>query len=101
MINSKDKKVLKKQLGREPRSVKEVIKRCQLDYPQVIVTEPILDSNNKSGIFPTSLWLTCPELNYRIGQLETKGLVQEIQNKIKNNQKLSKKLNQSHENYAK
>ncbi|OCL25730.1 hypothetical protein U472_15515 [Orenia metallireducens] len=96
----KDLEILEKQLGRKPRNLVDIIKRCKDESPQVVVTAPILDKGDSVGIFPTTLWLTCPELNYRIGKLESKGLVQEVQNKILGNKKLSKRLEEAHQDYA-
>ncbi|MCK8817002.1 DUF501 domain-containing protein [Natroniella sulfidigena] len=94
-------KVLTRQLGREPRNVAEIAKQCVGEHPQVITTKPILIKDDSFGIFPTTFWLTCPELNYRIGRLEGEGMVQKIQQEIKSNQKLATKLKQAHQNYAK
>ena len=100
-INKEDKKILEEQLGRPPRNLVKVAKRCQSNYPQVIITAPILKKENgEVGIFPTTFWLSCPQLNYRIGQLETKGLVKEIKKEIGQDENLVTRLNQAHQNYA-
>ncbi|PRX21820.1 hypothetical protein BX659_13040 [Orenia metallireducens] len=98
--NQKDLEILERQLGRKPRNLVDIIKRCKDGSPQVVVTAPILDKGDSIGIFPTTLWLTCPELNYRIGKLESRGLVQEVQNKILGDKKLSKRLAEAHKDYA-
>ncbi|MCK8827507.1 DUF501 domain-containing protein [Natroniella acetigena] len=94
-------KILTKQLGREPRNVTEIAKQCAGGYPQVITTKPILVKEDSFGIFPTTFWLTCSELNYRIGRLEGEGMVQQIQKRIKSEQKLENKLKKAHQSYAK
>lgn len=98
--NQEDIKILERQLGRKPRNLVDIIKRCKNGSPQVVVTAPILDKGDSIGIFPTTLWLTCPELNYRIGKLESKGLVQEVQNKILGDEGLAQRLKEAHQDYA-
>ncbi|AGB40145.1 hypothetical protein Halha_0125 [Halobacteroides halobius DSM 5150] len=98
--NEKDISVLKKQLGREPRNVVTVSKRCSHNYPQVVVTAPILDKGSNIGIFPTTFWLTCPELNYQISKLEEEGWIKKIQDKINANQQLATALGAAHQDYA-
>ncbi|WP_408955206.1 DUF501 domain-containing protein [Natroniella sp. ANB-PHB2] len=100
-LTQKQLKILTKQLGREPRNVAEIAKQCAAGCPQVIITKPILVKGDSFGIFPTTFWLTCSELNYRIGRLEGEGMVQKVQKKIKSDQKLADKLKQAHQNYAK
>ncbi|WP_027339861.1 DUF501 domain-containing protein [Halonatronum saccharophilum] len=99
--NEEDLKVLEAQLGRRPRNLVKVAKRCKGGRPQVIVSSPILEKKDSVGVFPTTLWLSCKELNYRIGKLEGKGLVQEIQEKIKEDKDLNHRLEEAHRDYAK
>lgn len=98
MVDEKEKKILKKQLDREPRNIVEIAVRCSAGYPQVIATAPILADSD--GIFPTTFWLTCPELNYRIAQLEDQGYVRKIKEEIDADPKLKEELMQAHQDYA-
>lgn len=95
---TKEKQVLKKQLDREPRNIVEIPVKCSAGYPQVIVTAPILEESD--GIFPTTFWLTCPELNYRIAQLEDQGMVTKIKEEIDADPQLKEKLMKAHKDYA-
>ena len=95
---SKEKAILKKQLGREARNIVGIPIKCSAKFPQVIVTAPILEKNN--SILPTTLWLTCPELNYRIAQLEDRGQITKIKEKIDKNERLRKELMKAHQRYA-
>ncbi|GAB6099791.1 DUF501 domain-containing protein [Halanaerocella petrolearia] len=95
-----DMQVLKEQLGREPRNVVKVSKRCSANHPQVIVTAPILEQENDIGIFPTTFWLTCPELNYRISKLEDEGWIQKIQDQLNDKEELAQELEEAHQSYA-
>ncbi|SKA11020.1 DUF501 domain-containing protein [Selenihalanaerobacter shriftii] len=77
-----DLEVIIRQLGREPRGLVKIAKRCKHGYPQILVTYPIYDKEDDIGIFPTTYWLSCPELIDRISELESEGLIKEIQEKI-------------------
>ncbi|MDI6892316.1 MAG: DUF501 domain-containing protein [Actinomycetota bacterium] len=55
----KDFKVVGNQLGRRPRDLLAVVKRCYKNRPKVIATSPILEDGSP---FPTVFWLTCPVL---------------------------------------
>jgi len=93
-----DKQILKKQLGRAPRNIVEIPVRCSANFPQLLVTAPIL--SDKDNIFPTTFWLSCPELNYRIAKLEDQGFITKITEKIAANPKLKSRLQQAHQDYA-
>ena len=93
-----EREVLKKQLGRKPRNIVEIPVKCAADYPQVLVTAPVLEDSD--GIFPTTFWLSCPELNYRIDQLEDQGMITKIKEKIDAEPHLKSQLMEAHKNYA-
>lgn len=67
------------QLGRPPRSPVEVVARCHLDVPVVIVVPPHLDDGTP---FPTRYWLTCPLAARRIGRIEGAGGVKAAEDRI-------------------
>lgn len=94
-----DLKVINEQLGRKPRNLEGVAKRCEYGYPQILVTYPIFEKEEEVGIFPTTYWLSCPELVERISKLETEGLIKEIQEEIIHLDKLEELLS-AHEDYA-
>lgn len=74
-----DRQVVAAQIGREPRSIVEVITRCPLGLPVVIKVPPHLDDGTP---FPTTYWLTCPLASRRIGRLEAAGGVKAAEDKI-------------------
>ncbi|SDC66887.1 MULTISPECIES: DUF501 domain-containing protein [unclassified Candidatus Frackibacter] len=95
-----DLEVIKKQLGREPRNLVGVGKRCEHGYPQILITYPVFNKEDELGIFPTTYWLSCPELITRISELESEGLVKEIQNEIINDPVERERLLLSYDDYA-
>jgi hypothetical protein len=96
----KDLEVIKKQIGREPRNLIGVARRCENGYPQVLITYPLLDKGEKLGVFPTTYWLSCPYLVEKISKLEAEGLVKEIQEEVVGNEKKFEELLSTHEDYA-
>lgn len=74
-----DRRVVASQIGREPRSVIDVVARCHLGFPTVIKVPPHLDDGTP---FPTTYWLTCPLASRRIGRLEGAGGVKNAEARI-------------------
>lgn len=74
-----DRQVVAIQIGREPRSVVDVVARCDLGLPTVIQVPPHLDDGTP---FPTMFWLTCPLASRRIGRLEAAGGVKSADERI-------------------
>jgi hypothetical protein len=74
-----DRRVVASQIGREPRSIVDVVGRCHLGLPTVIKVPPHL---NDGTPFPTTFWLTCPLASRRIGRLEAAGGVKKAEARI-------------------
>ena len=93
----KDINIIKKQLNRYPENIMGIAKRCSWNNPVVIVTHPF---DEDKGVFPTTLWLSCPFLVKEISRLEDRGLIQELTAKIKQDQNFKKRLKKAHKVYA-
>lgn len=65
-----DRAAVQAQLGRPPRGLWTVARRCACGLPQVIQTSPHLDDGTP---FPTLWWLTCRALSRQVGKLEAGG----------------------------
>jgi uncharacterized protein len=65
-----DRTVVEQQLGRPPRAFKRVVVRCPAGHPAVTEQHPY-DENGDP--FPTTFWLTCPELVAAVSRLEAAG----------------------------
>jgi len=63
--------ILEHQIGRKPRDVIGVYKRCEKKRPQAILTKPFFEGKVP---FPSIAWLTCPFLVEKVSQLEAEGL---------------------------
>ena len=68
-----DREVVERQLGRTPRAFERVAVRCPFGRPAVTEQAPF-DASGEP--FPTTFWLTCPQLVAKIARLEAAGGVE-------------------------
>jgi hypothetical protein len=84
------------QLGRSPRAVVAVARRCPCGLPEVVATAPRLDDGTP---FPTTFYLTCPRAVSAIGTLESSGLMREMTTRLEEDRRLSGRYRAAHEDY--
>lgn len=98
-----DKKVIARQLGREPRGLLSVEQRCRYGYPKVIKVYPLLKRGRASQasfeIFPTLFWLTCPIALQQISQLEYAGYIKKLEELIQKDKGFRDKYHEAHRSY--
>jgi hypothetical protein len=92
-----DRDVVAAQIDRSPRSEVDVVARCHLQLPVVIVVPPFLDDGTP---FPTRYWLTCPLAVRRIGRIEGAGGVKSAEAKIESDPALAARHALAMERYA-
>ena len=68
-----DREIVERQLGRTPRAFERVAVRCPFGRPAVTEQAPF-DASGEP--FPTTFWLTCPQLVAKIARLEAAGGVE-------------------------
>jgi hypothetical protein len=68
-----DRAVVGRQLGRDPRAFRRVAVRCPYGRPAVTEQEPYDDRGDP---FPTTYYLTCPQLVAAVSRLEAVGGVE-------------------------
>jgi hypothetical protein len=68
-----DLAVVERQLGRPPRAFRRVAVRCPFGKPAVTEQAPFDDADRP---FPTTFWLTCPQLVAAVSRLEAAGGVE-------------------------
>ena len=68
-----DREIVERQLGRRPRAFRRVVARCPFGRPAV--TEQSAHDENGNP-FPTTFWLTCPQLVAAVSRLEAAGGVE-------------------------
>lgn len=99
---SRDLEVVRRQIGREPRGMIAVSKRCRFGYPQVVVTKPLhySDSSSIPWLFPTTYWLSCPHLCKSVSALESRRLIETFRSRVRTDSEFSERLAARHEQYA-
>jgi hypothetical protein len=68
-----DREIVERQLGRKPRAFRRVAVRCPFGRPAVTEQAPHDEAGEP---FPTTFWLTCPQLVAKIARLEAAGGVE-------------------------
>jgi len=68
-----DRAVVERQLGRTPRALARIARRCPFGRPAVTEQAPFDEEGHP---FPTSFWLTCPHLVAAVSRLEAAGGVE-------------------------
>lgn len=98
-----DLAVIERQIGRVPRGLLGVVRRCGSGYPQVVLTHPTMGwsarEGGEPGVFPTLFWLTCPSLARACGALENAGMVAEMRERAGADHDFGTRLERAHESY--
>jgi len=68
-----DRAIVTRQLGRPPRALRQVVVRCPYGRPAVTEQDPY-DANGDP--FPTTYYLTCPQLVAALARVEAAGGVE-------------------------
>ena len=92
-VTVEDVRIIERQIGRPPRGVLGIARRCSFGYPQVIRVAPVVDGKP----FPTGAWLTCPFLVSAIGRLEAAGWVGQLEEAMAADPALADAMDRAHE----
>jgi hypothetical protein len=90
-----DLSAVARQIGRAPRGVDGVARRCRFGRPQVVLVHPVVDGDP----FPTLFWLTCPHLRRAVSALESDGWVARLEDAVRGDDRLRAELEQAHRAY--
>ena len=115
MINSKktnlditddDIKVIKWQLNTNEVYLGTIVERCKHGYPSVILLNAGIENLNgtekKQVLLKTVsnfLWLTCPYLNKKIHDLESKGFIKKIFHFLQSKKNMQRLMKNAHAHY--
>ena len=94
-LSLEDKKVIAEQLGRTPRGLLAIERRCPYGYPQVVRVYPLVEGKP----FPTLFWLTCPFLTKQIDRLEAEGWIKRLQALLETDSSLAVAFREAHRTY--
>ena len=118
-----DLAVAARQLGRPLAGrVIAVAKRCSYGQPQVLVTYPLLEATEHNtaehagdagpcceptpGVpptwapFPTVFWLTCPHLRSAVATLESRGMIEDVRRRIREDAEFRREYEGANARYA-
>jgi len=84
-----DRAAVERQIGRPPRALRRVAVRCPYGRPAVTEQAPF-DADGEP--FPTTYYLTCPQLVARIARLEAAGGVERWSARAREEPELSRSL---------
>ena len=98
-LSKVDKEILAWQIGRKPRNLWGIMKRCKQGAPKVVVNYPISKAKADANFFPTVFWLTCPKIVSSISKLEDRGYIGHVQRRIENNATIFQELYEAHVEY--
>ena len=91
-----DLDAVSRQLGRPARGVAEVAHRCPCGEPDVVRTEPRLPDGTP---FPTSFYATCPRLTGALSTLESRGVMREMNERLRSDADLRAAYTAAHHDY--
>jgi len=95
-VSLADERVIAWQLGREPRALLGVERRCPHGYPQVVRVHPLMERKP----FPTLFWLSCPFLVRAVSELEARGEIDRWEREVAKDPNLATALREAHCAYA-
>lgn len=85
--------IIRKQIGRFPNGMNQVVRRCKYGYPILIESYPVI--NGKP--FPTLYWLTCPFLIKTVSRLEAHGWISKLEELIAKDSVLRERYLRAHQ----
>ena len=78
-ISDAQRDIIRQQIGREPHGLRDIAYATKSGVPVVLKMAPVVDGKP----FPTLYWLASKDLHKAINQLETRGLVKELEQRLK------------------
>jgi uncharacterized protein len=91
-----DERAVTVQLGRRPRDVAGVARRCRCGWPSVVATRPRLADRTP---FPTTYYLTCPNAVAACSRLEADGVMTRMTRRLREDPVLADRYAAAHRAY--
>jgi hypothetical protein len=89
-----DRALVERQLGRPPRAFRRVVARCPFGRPAVTEQNAYDDTGEP---FPTTYWLTCPQLVAQVSRIEAAGGVERWTRAVGDDPDLAASLQRAHQ----
>jgi hypothetical protein len=92
---------LKRQLGAPATGFVSILERCSHGYPAVIMVAPdeADEAEQVMGGLSNFIWLTCPYMNKKIHDLESKGYIGKISSFINSDKSIMQLMKEAHVGY--
>lgn len=98
-ITDEDRKIVREQLGKDPRGLLDIPVRCRYGYPAVLTTKPLIRDEGEFEVFPTLYWLSCPKRVEEVARIESNGYVRKLEKEIGTTPGLKKEYREAEERY--
>lgn len=99
-IAESQRRVIRGQLGREPRCLLKVSAKCSYGYPVVLKTAPLLvHDSNEFEVFPTLYWLSCPRRKEKVARIESSGYIGKLEGELASNPELKEEYLKNEKSY--
>ncbi|MGI9015855.1 MAG: DUF501 domain-containing protein [Euzebya sp.] len=85
-LDDDDRWIASQMIGRPLRGRSAAAVRCGWGLPAVLRVDPVLEDGTP---FPTVFWLACPLANSQIGSLEASGVMQNLAQRVAEEQELA------------
>ncbi|MDQ1740405.1 MAG: uncharacterized protein QOE53_2057 [Pseudonocardiales bacterium] len=95
-VSDADAAIVGRQLGRPPRAIRAVAHRCPCGNPDVVETASRLPDGTP---FPTLYYLTCPKAASLVSTLEASGLMREMTDRLRADDRLAAGYQAAHQAY--
>ena len=95
-VTDADAAIVRAQLGRPPRAIRSVAHRCPCGNPDVVETASRLPDGTP---FPTLYYLTCPKAASLVSTLEASGLMREMTDRLRTDDRLAAGYRAAHQAY--
>ena len=95
-VSAADAAIVRSQLGRPPRAIRAVAHRCPCGNPDVVETASRLPDGTP---FPTLYYLTCPKAASLVSTLEASGLMREMTDRLRTDDRLAAGYRAAHQAY--
>jgi hypothetical protein len=95
-VTDEDRQTVASQLGRAPRALRAIAYRCPSGHPAVVQTSPRLEDGTP---FPTLYYLTCPKAAALVSTLEASGLMREMTDRLRTDDRLAAGYRAAHQAY--
>lgn len=98
-ITDEDRRIVKKQLKRNPKGLVDIPVRCRYGYPVVLTTKPLIRDQEKFEVFPTLYWLSCPKRVEEVARIESNGYVRKLEEELASAPGLKEEYREDEERY--